>query len=67
MTVSRSLDVRSFLGGTCHPFAPTYCPSSGKTNTYSGVSAYFVGGVLGPTEANGEQPAPTNVGGTSGA
>jgi hypothetical protein len=53
--------------GTCHPFAPTYCPSMGMTNTYSGVSAYFITGVLGATEANGQQPAPTNVGGTSGA
>jgi hypothetical protein len=53
--------------GACHPFAPTYCPSMGMTNTYSGVSAYFITGVLGATEANGRQAAPTNVGGTSGA
>jgi hypothetical protein len=54
-------------GGTCHPFASTYCPSLGQTNTYSGVSAYYVSGVQGTTQINGEQPAPTNVGGTSGA
>jgi hypothetical protein len=54
-------------GGTCHPFAPTYCPSQSQTNTYSGVSAYFFSGVQGTTQLNGEQPAPTNVGGTSGA
>ena len=39
----------------------------GMTNTYSGVSAYFLSGVNGATQADGEQPAPTNVGGTSGA
>jgi hypothetical protein len=54
-------------GGTCHPFAPGYCPSLGQTNTYSGLSAYYVSGVQGATQINGKQPAPTNVGGTSGA
>jgi hypothetical protein len=53
--------------GACHPFAPSFCPSMGMTNTYSGVSAYFLSGVNGATQADGEQPAPTNVGGTSGA
>ncbi len=53
--------------GACHPFAPSYCPSMGMTNTYSGVSAYFLSGVNGATQADGEQPAPTNVGGASGA
>jgi hypothetical protein len=53
--------------GACHPFAPTYCPSMGMTNTYSGITAYFISGVSGATEANGQQPAPANVGGTSGA
>jgi hypothetical protein len=53
--------------GTCHPFAPNYCPSIGKTNTYSGVSAYSISGVQGTSQINGEQPAPTNVGGVSGA
>lgn len=54
-------------GGACHPFAPSYCPSQGQTNTYSGVSNYFLSGVLGMPQANGKQPAPTNVGGSSGA
>ena len=53
--------------GACHPFAPTYCPSMGQNNTYSGKTAYEITGVVGMTQLNGEQPAPTNVGGTSGA
>ena len=47
--------------GACHPFAPSFCPSMGMTNTYSGGSAYFLSGVNGATQADGEQPAPTNV------
>ena len=53
--------------GTCHPFAPTYCPSLGQTNTYSGKTAYEITGVVGMAQLNGKQPAPANVGGTSGA
>ena len=57
------------IGGTgaCHPFAPTYCPSQGQNNTYSGKSNYEISGVAGMTQINGKQPAPANVGGTSGA
>jgi hypothetical protein len=57
------------LSGTslCHPFAPGYCPSLGKTGTYSGTNAYQLSSVQGMTQINGKQPAPTNVGGTSGA
>jgi hypothetical protein len=51
----------------CHPMAPNYCPSLGKTGTYSGVSAYQISGVQGLSQINGVQPAPTNVGGSSGA
>jgi hypothetical protein len=53
--------------GPCHPFAPTYCPSQNQNNTYSGKTAFEISGVLGMTQLNGKQPAPTNVGGTSGA
>jgi hypothetical protein len=53
--------------GMCHPFAPGYCPSSGMTNSFSGVTNYFISGAQGTTQINGKQPAPTNVGGTSGA
>jgi hypothetical protein len=58
------------LSGTslCHPFAPSYCPTvAGMTNTYSGLTAYQLSGVAGMTQINGMQPAPANVGGTSGA
>jgi hypothetical protein len=47
-----------------HPFAPTY---DGSNNSYSGISAYEISGVMGMTEVNGEQPAPQNVGGSPGA
>ncbi|HEY1957358.1 MAG TPA: cellulase family glycosylhydrolase [Polyangiaceae bacterium] len=52
---------------TCHPFAPNYCPTLGKTNTYSGITAYQISGVQGMTQINGMQAAPQNVGGASGA
>jgi hypothetical protein len=58
------------LGGTsvCHPFALSYCPTlAGMTNTYSGLTSYELSGVQGMTQINGEQPAPQNVGGSSGA
>jgi len=52
----------------CHPFAPSYCPTvGGMTNTYSGLTAYQISGVAGMTQINGMQPAPQNVGGSSGA
>jgi hypothetical protein len=52
----------------CHPFAPSYCPTvGGMTNTYSGLTAYQISGVAGITQINGMQPAPQNVGGSSGA
>jgi hypothetical protein len=52
----------------CHPFAPSYCPTvGGMTNTYSGLTAYQISGVTGMTQINGMQPAPLNVGGSSGA
>ena len=52
----------------CHPFAPSYCPTvGGMTNTYSGLTAYQLSGVAGMTQINGMQPAPQNVGGSSGA
>ena len=37
------------------------------TNTYSGLTAYQISGVTGMTQINGMQPAPQNVGGSSGA
>jgi hypothetical protein len=37
------------------------------TNTYSGLTSYQLTGVQGMTQINGTQPAPQNVGGTSGA
>jgi hypothetical protein len=46
-----------------HPFVPGY---SGSGNTYSGLSAYSISGAQGMTQLNGEQPAPTNIGGTPG-
>ncbi len=52
---------------TCHPFAPSYCPSLGQTNTYSGITSYAITGALGMTQINGAQAAPQNVGGASGA
>jgi hypothetical protein len=52
---------------TCHPFAPSYCPALGMTNTYSGLTEYRLSGVQGMTQINGNQPAPQNVGGASGA
>jgi hypothetical protein len=52
----------------CHPFAPSYCPTvNGMTNTYSGLTAYQISGVQGMTQINGQQAAPQNVGGSSGA
>lgn len=52
----------------CHPFAASYCPTvGGMTNTYSGLTAYQLSGVQGMTQINGMQPAPQNVGGSSGA
>jgi hypothetical protein len=52
----------------CHPFAPSYCPTvGGMTNTYSGLTAYQISGVAGMTQIDGMQPAPQNVGGSSGA
>lgn len=52
----------------CHPFAASYCPTvGGMTNTYSGLTAYQLSGVGGMTQINGMQPAPQNVGGSSGA
>ena len=47
-----------------HPFVPGY---AGSGNTYSGISAYSISGAKGMTPLNGEQPAPTNIGGTPGA
>ena len=47
-----------------HPFATSF---TGSNNSFSGVSAYEVSGVQGMTQINGEQPAPTNVGGVPGA
>jgi len=47
-----------------HPFAPSF---DGTNNSYDGISAFQVSGVQGMTQVNGEQPAPTNVGGTPGA
>jgi Cellulase (glycosyl hydrolase family 5) len=49
---------------TTHPLAPSY---NGTGNTFSGISAYQISGVQGMTQVNGEQPAPTNVGGVPGA
>ena len=40
---------------------------TGSNNSYLGVSAYQISGVQGMTQINGEQPAPTNVGGVPGA
>ncbi len=51
----------------CHPFAPSYCPSLGASNSYSGLTAYELSGVQGMTAINGTQAAPQNVGGSSGA
>jgi hypothetical protein len=47
-----------------HPFAPTF---DGTNNSYSGITAYELSGVMGMVQANGDQPAPQNVGGTPGA
>ncbi|HWG75444.1 MAG TPA: cellulase family glycosylhydrolase [Steroidobacteraceae bacterium] len=47
-----------------HPLVPGY---NGSGNSYSGISAYSISGARGMTQLNGEQPAPTNVGGTPGA
>jgi hypothetical protein len=47
-----------------HPLVPSY---NGTGNSWSGISAYQISGVLGMTQLNGTQPAPTNVGGTPGA
>ncbi len=47
-----------------NPFAPSY---NGSNNNYSGISAYQISGAQGMTQANGEQPAPPNVGGVPGA
>lgn len=49
---------------TTHPFAPTF---TGSNNSYSGISAYEVTGVMGMTQVNGDDPAPQNVGGMPGA
>lgn len=46
-----------------HPFAPTF---NGSNNSCCGASAYQVSGVQGMTQANGEQPALPNVGGSPG-
>jgi hypothetical protein len=57
------------LSGTtpCHPFAPSYCPSLGQTNTYSGITSYQITGAQGMPQLDGAQPSAANVGGTSGA
>jgi mannan endo-1,4-beta-mannosidase len=47
-----------------HPFAPNY---DGTNNNYSGIVAYQLSGVQGMVQANGEQPAVQNIGGTPGA
>jgi hypothetical protein len=47
-----------------HPFAPTF---TGSNNSYSGITAYEISGAMGMPQANGDQPAPQNVGGTPGA
>jgi hypothetical protein len=47
-----------------HPFAANY---NGSNNSYDGITAFQISGVHGMTQINGEQPAPTNVGGVSGA
>jgi Cellulase (glycosyl hydrolase family 5) len=51
----------------CHPFAPSYCPSLGASNTYSGLTSYELSGVQGMTAINGTQASPQSVGGSSGA
>jgi mannan endo-1,4-beta-mannosidase len=47
-----------------HPLVPGY---NGTGNSYSGINAYYLSGVQGMTQVNGQQPAPTNVGGSPGA
>jgi hypothetical protein len=47
-----------------HPFASGY---DGRSNSYSGITAYEISGARGMTQLNGLQPAPPNVGGTPGA
>jgi hypothetical protein len=61
-------------GGPCHPFAqgnprngPGYCPSEGHTNSFTGVSNFYISGVQGMTQINGVHPFPSqHVGGTTG-
>jgi hypothetical protein len=48
-----------------HPFAPNYPITT--SNTYSGISAYQLSGVLGATSLNGTQPSTANIGGSAGA
>lgn len=47
-----------------HPLVPSF---TGTGNSWSGISAYQISGVLGMTQVNGTQQAPTNVGGAPGA
>ncbi len=47
-----------------HPFAPAF---NGSSNSFSGITAYQITGVVGMTQLNGVQPARQNVGGTPGA
>jgi len=47
-----------------HPFAPTF---NGSNNSWCGARAYQISGVQGMTQANGEQPTLSNVGGSPGA
>jgi len=47
-----------------HPFAPRF---DGTNNSYSGITAYQIGGARGMTQLNGMQPARQNVGGRPGA
>ncbi len=62
-------------GGVCHPFmpgnpysGPGYCPSQGYTNNYTPTTEYYISGVQGMTQLNGQQPSnQNNVGGSSGS
>ena len=67
VTKGRTTVVTLVGGGVCHPFAPHYCPALNMTNTWGGISSYFVSGVQGMTELNGAFAAPENTGGKSGA